>query len=289
MSRPQISIDRLMPRRATVEPREAMNCKSCRKRKVGSPQSDHRIPAELSRSNATVCAPVAKPARSSNVPASTVSSVPVICRSHRLMVSADAVPKKRGPKTDVLEALLKRVDGLEKRLQDEKNPISPTSPDSNPEDLPLSSQSARRNTIDAATYNQYTLSDSRPALSTPSLQKTETYTRPTGHGSSSALSQPSPKQNGILSDMLLNAYFARLHGKPFFVLDEQSTRHRHQFNQLPAHLSMAISAMTLRYIVGRESPMKRIANSRQIYLLGRPAGSRLAHGPRCCFASAADG
>lgn len=31
----------------------------------------------------------------------------------------DAVPKKRGPKTDVLEALLKRVDGLEKRLVSE--------------------------------------------------------------------------------------------------------------------------------------------------------------------------
>ena len=32
----------------------------------------------------------------------------------------DAVPKKRGPKTDVLEALLKRVDGLERRLKDEQ-------------------------------------------------------------------------------------------------------------------------------------------------------------------------
>jgi hypothetical protein len=32
---------------------------------------------------------------------------------------SDAVPKKRGPKTDVLEALLKRVDGLEKRLHTE--------------------------------------------------------------------------------------------------------------------------------------------------------------------------
>lgn len=37
----------------------------------------------------------------------------------------DAIPKKRGPKSDVLEALLKRVDGLEKRLQDEKKPLSP--------------------------------------------------------------------------------------------------------------------------------------------------------------------
>lgn len=35
------------------------------------------------------------------------------------MQPADAVPKKRGPKTDVLEALLKRVDGLEKRLVSE--------------------------------------------------------------------------------------------------------------------------------------------------------------------------
>jgi hypothetical protein len=35
------------------------------------------------------------------------------------------VPKKRGPKTDVLEALLKRVDGLERRLKDEKKSHSP--------------------------------------------------------------------------------------------------------------------------------------------------------------------
>lgn len=34
--------------------------------------------------------------------------------------STDAVPKKRGPKTDVLDALLKRVDGLEAKLR-EKN------------------------------------------------------------------------------------------------------------------------------------------------------------------------
>ncbi len=40
--------------------------------------------------------------------------------------SIDAVPKKRGPKTDVLEALLKRVDGLERRLKDEKKSHSPS-------------------------------------------------------------------------------------------------------------------------------------------------------------------
>lgn len=34
MSRPQIGIDRLPQRRMSTEPRESMNCKSCRKRKV---------------------------------------------------------------------------------------------------------------------------------------------------------------------------------------------------------------------------------------------------------------
>lgn len=34
MSRPQVGIDRLPQRRLSTEPREAMNCKSCRKRKV---------------------------------------------------------------------------------------------------------------------------------------------------------------------------------------------------------------------------------------------------------------
>lgn len=35
MSRPQIGIERLQVRRPSNEPKEAMNCKSCRKRKVG--------------------------------------------------------------------------------------------------------------------------------------------------------------------------------------------------------------------------------------------------------------
>jgi hypothetical protein len=52
------------------------------------------------------------------------------------MDGVDAVPKKRGPKTDVLESLLKRVDGLEKRLKDEKQPGDSSSPkQESPDDL----------------------------------------------------------------------------------------------------------------------------------------------------------
>jgi hypothetical protein len=60
------------------------------------------------------------------------------------------VPKKRGPKTDVLEALLKRVDGLEKRLHtegksDDLSDLDPSitqdsNSDSNPHVSPLQSR-----------------------------------------------------------------------------------------------------------------------------------------------------
>jgi hypothetical protein len=154
--------------------------------------------------------------------------------------TTDAVPKKRGPKTDVLEALLKRVDGLEKRLHDEKNPISPTSPDQTPDDLP--SFPSRRNTIDTS-FGLYTANESRPALST-SLSHVETFPRLASQ-SGNLLPQQSPTQ-GALSDAILDIYFSRLHGKPFFILDEATTRQRHQMNQLPTFLSLAVSAMALR-------------------------------------------
>lgn len=39
------------------------------------------------------------------------------------------MPKKRGPKTDVLEALLKRVDGLEAQLKEKKSDDGASSAD----------------------------------------------------------------------------------------------------------------------------------------------------------------
>ncbi|KAJ6169572.1 hypothetical protein N7497_002415 [Penicillium chrysogenum] len=208
MSRPQVSIDRLTPRRATVEPRETMNCKSCRKRKIKCNRMRPSCEA---------------------------------CKVFQCPCVYDAVPKKRGPKTDVLEALLKRVDGLEKRLHDEKNPISPTSPDT-PDDPP--SFPTRRNTIDNS-FNIYSPSD-RSALPTSLSQHVDPFPRPADH-SASLLQQPSPTNNGPLSDAILDIYFERLHGKPFYVLDEATTRQHHQLNQLPPCLAMAISAMTVRY------------------------------------------
>jgi hypothetical protein len=39
LPRAQVSIERLPARRLSNEPRESMNCKSCRKRKVGPSQT----------------------------------------------------------------------------------------------------------------------------------------------------------------------------------------------------------------------------------------------------------
>ena len=49
-------------------------------------------------------------------------------------------------------------------------------------------------------------------------------------------------------DLLLDTYFARIHGKPYYILDESTTRQRLQANQLPGHLAYAIYAVSARYV-----------------------------------------
>ncbi|PKX93163.1 transcription factor domain-containing protein [Aspergillus novofumigatus IBT 16806] len=186
ISRPAVSIDRLTPRRVTAEPRESMNCKSCRKRK---------IKCNRMRPSCEAC---------------KVFQCPCIY---------DAVPKKRGPKTDVLEALLKRVDGLEKRLQDEnKNPISPTSPSNRTRNLLI-----------------------RPPRCMPSP----------AHPPPAPPLPPAPIRTfstAILLSLAAVASRASLCPAGFHVGCS------HQMGQLPAALSMAIYAITLRYTSSPNTP-----------------------------------
>ncbi|EAW10108.1 transcription factor domain-containing protein [Aspergillus clavatus NRRL 1] len=200
ISRPAVSINRLPPRRIPAEPRESMNCKSCRKRKIKCNRMRPSCEA---------------------------------CRVFQCPCIYDAVPKKRGPKTDVLEALLKRVDSLEKRLQDENNhPISPSSPripDKEPPDL------------------------ASIASTVPPLPDPLSLSRPFANHHHHQPSSP-PVQHFALPDAVLDAYLARIHGKPYFILDEAATRQRHQLGQLPVALSMAIYAITLRYTSSSSPP-----------------------------------
>ncbi|PKY01902.1 putative fungal-specific transcription factor [Aspergillus campestris IBT 28561] len=200
MSRPQISIDRLTPRRVNAEPRESMNCKSCRKRKI---KCNRLRPS---------------------------------CEACKVFQSPYAIPKKRGPKTDVLEALLKRVDGLEKRLQDDSHPLSPESSSSPVRALEPSS-------------TNFAAPPPPRGFAPPTLQ-------------SQPQSQPPSQHHSRLPDAMLDAYFARLHGKPYYILDEASTRQRHQLGHLPAALSMAIYALTSKY-TNPTSPLPSLDYARQ--------------------------
>ncbi|KAI2606374.1 uncharacterized protein GGS25DRAFT_533440 [Hypoxylon fragiforme] len=216
MSRPQVGIERLPSRRMSSEPREAMNCKSCRKRKIKC----NRL-----RPSCEAC---------------QVFQSPCIY---------DAIPKKRGPKTDVLEALLKRVDGLEAQLKDHRTTdVSPS------EEQPL-----RLTTEEPHAGSAVIKSASEPRSKRPILdmsRSTETTPESTIY---------SPTINGEASpniqvDTLINTYFNRFHAKPYHILDEESVQQRIQLNQLPGYLLHAIYAVATRctpHPAGYQSAVKQ--------------------------------
>ncbi|KAG9232588.1 fungal-specific transcription factor domain-containing protein [Amylocarpus encephaloides] len=186
-ARPQVGIERLPARRMSNEPRESMNCKSCRKRKI-----------KCNRLRPTCEA----------------------CQVFQCPCIYDAVPKKRGPKTDVLEALLKRVDGLEKKLKDEKNSNSPTSEEN------------------SGAEKQNAGHDTKLQVDTTNVgNETAVY-------SPDPVSETSPAGQ---QDLLLDTYFTRCHGKPYFILDETTARQRIQLGLIPAQLLSAIHAVSARY------------------------------------------
>ncbi|KAL1957161.1 hypothetical protein VTO42DRAFT_6304 [Malbranchea cinnamomea] len=213
MSRPQVSIERLPARRMSSEPREAMNCKSCRKRK---------IKCNRTRPSCEAC---------------TVFQCPCIY---------DAVPKKRGPKTDVLEALLRRVDGLERRLQEGKRPSSP----SNEEGPPAKITSDGSNHARGEENRPPKLDpDSAPATQDEPVPASAVTQRSLQAQNLHHHALPlSPSTQPIFpSDSAVDTFFARINGKPFHILDESTTRQQLRLGQLPRCLSMAIYTITMRY------------------------------------------
>ncbi|KAL2836244.1 type I 3-dehydroquinase-domain-containing protein [Aspergillus pseudoustus] len=219
----RMAIDRLTPRRATAEPRESMNCKSCRKRKI---KCNRLRPS---------------------------------CEACKVFQCPYAVPKKRGPKTDVLEALLKRVDGLEKRLQDDNShPLSPASP---VKDLSPQSQAAAQAAFPLAAQPYGSSTNNNPVphghggVSVNGYgQAQQIHPQVYGHGHPQAHAHSPVQQSGRIPDAMLEAYFARLHGKPFFILDETATRRGHANGTLPAYLGLAVYALALRYTTANPPP-----------------------------------
>lgn len=267
MARPQVGIERLPTRRMSNEPRESMNCKSCRKRKVWRRNSwaymfrddrKHHPVRPVTYLQQIKCNRL-RPA----CEACQVFQCPCIygayCFDLRtgppleaiLLTStaADAVPKKRGPKTDVLEALLKRVDGLEAKLKEknagEQTPTEPapslTAEDASSSSAPEPSEdnepSSKRLALDLALKQE-------SAVFSPGPIRYGQSTGPPGLVLTS-LSEPSPPT--VQPETLIDTYFARFHAKPFHILDESSVRQRLQLNQLPGYLVQSICAVAARH------------------------------------------
>ncbi|KIH89268.1 hypothetical protein SPBR_07449 [Sporothrix brasiliensis 5110] len=192
MSRPQVGIERLPARRLTNEPRESMNCKSCRKR------------------------------------------------------------KKRGPKTDILEALLKRVDGLEQKLKEKGgdeagaegseaggagsgsgsgiSPSSDESPGAAATTTALSGDSSTASRSKAAAADDPATEKPRKQSTTngPEMPAPAVPMKPDTELSS--FQQQQHKTPPVQVDTLLHTYFTRSHAKPFHILDESSFRQRLQLD-----------------------------------------------------------
>ncbi|KAJ3578999.1 hypothetical protein NPX13_g1569 [Xylaria arbuscula] len=157
-----------------------------------------------------------------------------------------AVPKKRGPKTDVLEALLKRVDGLEAQLKDQKKTqgSSPTA-----EEPVCTKTEAPENNTEAPASDSLQPATTTTSEPRPKRAALDT-SRVSDSGSDTAMYSPAMTNESppaIPSDALLDTYFTRFHARPYHILDEASVRHRLRTNQLPAYLVHAIYAVAARY------------------------------------------
>jgi hypothetical protein len=152
---------------------------------------------------------------------------------------ADAIPKKRGPKTDVLEALLKRVDGLEQRLK-EKPDQSPTM-----EEAPISPDPGSDPTALSEAPVPASVTTSEPKPKRPAIE----IVRPVETAPETATFPPTiirEASPGVQPDALLDTYFSRLHARPYHIVDESSVRQRLRMHRLPRFLIFAIYAVSAR-------------------------------------------
>lgn len=232
-------------------------------------------PTNLSflRSNVTGCALPAKLARSSNVHVYTVCSLASYSQTQSWseadigLTAIDAVPKKRGPKTDVLEALLKRVDGLEKRLKDQKKEQHSNEDEAGSSETskngsgngtsPIAEQAAAVSPTTAdvpATANAGTSGNGPAGNSKKRKNPPSSNASSSANGIEGSETHPSPRSSrdskpAVQTEALLETYFRRFHAKPFHILDESSFRQRLQLHQIPSYLLSAVCGLASRYVL----------------------------------------
>lgn len=142
----------------------------------------------------------------------------------------------------MLEALLKRVDGLEQKLKESKKSDDPSAV----EEPPLSATEDGASTGGVSETQEDANMMSEPTAKRPALDipRVNDVAEETAVYSPTVASEPSP---GVQAEALLDTYFSRFHAKPYHILDESTVRQRLQLSQLPVYLVHAIYAVGARY------------------------------------------
>ncbi|KAF3160461.1 hypothetical protein TWF788_003144 [Orbilia oligospora] len=201
------AITKLPSRKSASEEKEAMNCKSCRKRKI-----------KCSRT---------RPKCNS-------------CEVFHCECIYDAVPRKRGPKTELLEDLLRRIGHLEKRLEDGKG--------SGEEDKTSDELAqAEANSHTAALVTPPSATASHPTREEPGLKHEEENVIMEQELPELAPTPISVDMDANYVPHLVDVYFTRVNKKPHSYIHEKTFRGRIHDGSVPQHLLNAICATSIRY------------------------------------------
>ncbi|EPS42416.1 hypothetical protein H072_3652 [Dactylellina haptotyla CBS 200.50] len=220
MSRPAngnvYAITKLPNRKSASEEKEAMNCKSCRKRKI-----------KCSRT---------RPKCNS-------------CEVFHCECIYDAVPRKRGPKTELLEDLLRRIGHLEKRLEDGKSGSGEDEKTSDDASAPTEANGhASSITLVTPPSATTTSSSSHPTLrDEPGLKHEEDVATMEQEIPELAPTPISLDMDANFLPHLVDVYFNRVNKKPYSYIHEKTFRSRIQDGSIPQHLLNAICATSIRY------------------------------------------
>lgn len=152
----------------------------------------------------------------------------------------DASPRKKGPNTEVLKQMLKRIDGLEKRLAEKESPQSQASP----------VEEHQATVLPGDIQNVEDQFEIWHPPQTPTLFNDQAI----------AQYNHSPPQ-------ILDAFFQNFNGNPYSFLQPSRTRRAVADHQLPPQLMNAIYANSVRYL--ESDKISRLSRCEELVGLAR--------------------
>lgn len=147
------------------------------------------------------------------------------------------MPKKRGPKPEVLEELLKRIDGLEKRLGE--NNGGGGSKDSPP--------AADGGSIGSAASRPTATGTETAAASPPAPLEPEQPPPPSAAATPPAARLAATPADRRLASRLVDIFFARVNGKPYTLFHEGMFRQDWADGRAPGCILDTVCAVSVRW------------------------------------------